>query len=102
MANNLGYIVNELSNVYYITDSIKVDKLKSGCYVIDVDQNNSVHLRKIEVDSNHVISLPNLQLQSLLDESTKFWKEAENMKNINYLISEDFYCTAHPEPVKLL
>ena len=77
MANNLGYIVNELSNVYYITDSIKVDKLKSGCYAIDVDQNNSVHLRKIEVDSNHVISLPNLQLQSLLDESTKFWKEAE-------------------------
>lgn len=77
MANKLGYIVNETNNLFYITDSEKVAKLKSGCYTVELDPTNQVYLRLIDINSDHVITLPNLQLQSLLEESTKFWKEYE-------------------------
>ena len=96
MSNKLGYIVNETSNVYYITDSEKVAKLQAGCYVVELDQTNQVYLRKIEIESDHVITLPNLQLQSLLEESTKFWKEADKYEKYKLPHKRGFLLHGHP------
>lgn len=96
MNNKLGYIVNETNNLYYITDSEKVSKLKAGCYTVELDSTNQVYLRLIEIESEHIITLPNLQLQSLLEESTRFWKEADKYEKYKLPHKRGFLLHGHP------
>lgn len=96
MAENLGYIVNSAKNTYYVTDSIKVDKLHSGCYAVDIDSNNSIFLKTVDIDPSNIILLPNSQLQNLLTENDNFWKESDKYKKFNLSHKRGFLLYGKP------
>lgn len=77
MGTSSGYIVSSDESTFYITESTKIDTLPPGGYFITVDDNNSVFLNAVDLNTYNIVNLPNNQLKNILSEVSKFWKESK-------------------------
>jgi len=81
MGKKLGYVVDDVNNSFFITDSEKIDTLPAGCYSIEPNQDAIICIKKIKLDTESIMVLPNSPLNLLLEEVNKFWSESGKYTN---------------------
>lgn len=80
--NYSKWIYNSITNSYSPALKVEVkDKLQSGIYKI----NNDMECVRQKVSSDDLYILPDLKIQTILDEVDKFWNRKDKFKQYNFI-----------------